>query len=104
LIAWCIGGMLLVAWNGVLSGLASPFVLEHRFDAVQYQLLANYVQAHHIDGILIWEHAPTAAFRANPYGSLVKFERALQDSGRFDVPQVSGAWRWYPVRHTKELQ
>jgi len=33
--------MLLLAWNGALSGLASPFVLQHRFDAVQYQLLAR---------------------------------------------------------------
>jgi len=64
--------------------------------------LESYVLAHRIDGILIWEHEPTAAFRANPYGSLLDFGRALQDSGRFDPPQVSGAWRWYPVRHRKE--
>jgi hypothetical protein len=65
--------------------------------------LENYVRAHSIDGILIWEDEPTGAFRANPYGSPLEFGRALQDSGRFDVPQVSGAWRWYPVRHTKRL-
>jgi hypothetical protein len=66
--------------------------------------LERYVQAHGADGVLIWESEPMAAFRVNPYGTPLDFGRALVDSGRFGPPRVSGAWRWYPVRHKKESQ
>jgi hypothetical protein len=69
--------------------------------------LENYVRAHAIDGILIWEDDGMAAFRANPYGSVNQFARALADSAVFAPPQVSGSWRWYPLahyRHSKEQQ
>jgi hypothetical protein len=64
--------------------------------------LEDYVEAHGVDGILIWEQEPMAAFRANPYGTPLDFGRALQDSGRFGPPRISGAWRWYPVQRMKE--
>jgi hypothetical protein len=69
--------------------------------------LENYVHAHAIDGILIWEGEGMGAFRANPYGSLNQFARALEDSAVFAPAQVSGSWRWYPLahyRHSEEQQ
>jgi hypothetical protein len=41
-------GALLLTWNGVLARFANPFVLHHRVDSVQYQLLArNRLHGHH---------------------------------------------------------
>jgi hypothetical protein len=38
---WCLLAVALFAWNGWLASLASPFVMVHRYDDVQYQLLAR---------------------------------------------------------------
>jgi hypothetical protein len=44
----CAVAALLLAWNGVLSSFASPFVLLSRYDGVQYQLLVrNRLQGHY---------------------------------------------------------
>jgi hypothetical protein len=41
-------GILLLTWNGVAASLASPFVLNHRYDGIQYQLLArNRLHGHY---------------------------------------------------------
>jgi hypothetical protein len=37
----CLLGTLLLIWNGAFAWFASPFVLHHRVDSVQYQLLAR---------------------------------------------------------------
>jgi hypothetical protein len=62
--------------------------------------LEKYVQAHHIDGILVWDNETQLYFRATPYGSLKEFDRAIRKSPIFATPMVSGAWRWYAVRRT----
>jgi hypothetical protein len=62
--------------------------------------LEKYVRAHGIDGILVWEKEPEPYFYATPYGSGAEFAQALQRSALFAAPQVSGSWRWYPVRRT----
>src|SRR5207245_10160435 len=47
----CAVAVLLLAWNGVLSSFASPFVLLSRYDGVQYQLLArNRLHGHYERG------------------------------------------------------
>jgi hypothetical protein len=38
---WCAVGVLLLAWNCLVASFASPFALIHRYDGVQYQLLAR---------------------------------------------------------------
>jgi hypothetical protein len=63
--------------------------------------LERYVRARGIDGILVWDRETQVYFRATPYGSPQAFDRALRKSPVFDSPQVSGAWRWYPVRRTQ---
>ena len=57
--------------------------------------IESYVQAHAIDGILIWEEEEMAAFRATPYGSLTEFARALEKSTVFAAPRIASGWRWY---------
>jgi hypothetical protein len=60
--------------------------------------LERYVLAQKVDGILVWTKEPSPFFYATPYGKLSKFDRALRSSPLFGPPQVSGHWRWYPVR------
>jgi hypothetical protein len=60
--------------------------------------LETYVRANGVDGVLVWENEPCLFFYATPYGSLEKLDQAMRRSRVFDTPQVSGAWRWYPVR------
>jgi hypothetical protein len=62
--------------------------------------LEAYARHQGIDGILIWEHEPAAFLWLNPCGSLTDMDRALRGSTLFGQPQVSGGWRWYPVRHS----
>jgi hypothetical protein len=62
--------------------------------------LGRYVRAQGADGILVWEAETQVHFRAMPYGSVQELDRALRKSPVFASPQVSGDWRWYPVRRT----
>jgi hypothetical protein len=64
--------------------------------------LERYVRAHRIDGVLVWDNETQVYFRATPYGSLTDFDRALRESPVFGPPQVSGAWRWYPVQRSPQ--
>jgi hypothetical protein len=60
--------------------------------------LEKYARAHKIDGILLWDHEPSTFFQTTPYGLHKEFDRAMKHSSYFGPVQVSGAWRWYPVR------
>jgi hypothetical protein len=60
--------------------------------------LERYARAHALDGILLWDDEPSLLFRANPYGSLAAWDRALRKSAFFGPPRVSGSWRLYPVQ------
>lgn len=64
--------------------------------------LEQYVRGQQLDGLLLWENERQLMFRLTPYGGLDRFEAALRDSSVFDAPQVSGGWRWYPVRKESE--
>jgi hypothetical protein len=60
--------------------------------------LETYAAAQGIDGILVWDNEPTPFFKMTPYGPLAEFDKALRQSTLFGPAQVSGTWRWYPVR------
>lgn len=60
--------------------------------------LERYVRGQRLDGLLLWENERQWMFKITPYGSLESFEKALQDSRLFGQPEVSGAWRWYPLK------
>jgi hypothetical protein len=60
--------------------------------------LEEYVKAQNVDGILIWVEEKHHFFRTMPYGNFETFDEALQRSKVFGPAQVSGDWRWYPVR------
>src|SRR5438874_4313204 len=48
IILWCVVAALLLSWNGTLGTFASPFVMLHRYDCAQYQLLArNRLHGHY---------------------------------------------------------
>jgi hypothetical protein len=48
IVFWCVIAILLLTWNGTAATFASPFVLLHRYDCVQYQLLArNRLHGHY---------------------------------------------------------
>jgi hypothetical protein len=66
--------------------------------------LAKYVRAHGAGGVLVWDHETQLYFRTPLYGSLAKFDRAMRQSSSFGLPQISGAWRWYPVRQTQSVR
>ncbi len=61
--------------------------------------LEAYALAHGVDGLLVWEKEKHLLFRATPYGSLAAFDQALRQSAVFAKPQVSGPFRYYPVRY-----
>jgi hypothetical protein len=60
--------------------------------------LERYVQAQHIDGVLIWANEKQLLFRATPYGTLRNFDRAMRRSAFFGPRVTSGGWWWYPRR------
>jgi hypothetical protein len=60
--------------------------------------LADYLRQRGAAGLLVRENETEVSARANPYGSLESFEAALEASGQFASPQVSGVWRWYRLK------
>jgi hypothetical protein len=60
--------------------------------------LESYVPANRADGVLIWAHEKQLLFKRTPYASLGQLDRALRQSRVFGPPQISGGWRWYPIR------
>ena len=64
--------------------------------------LERYVRGQGLDGLLLWENERQLMFKITPYESPGRFEEALRDSGVFKPPQVSGAWRWFPVKRETE--
>jgi hypothetical protein len=63
--------------------------------------LAYYAQVNDVDGLLLWESQDLRFlyFYANPYPSLSEFHQAIEQSGVFGAPRISGTWRWYPLRN-----